>query len=186
MAVYLALFRGINVSGYNIIKMEHLRKLMADNGYTNVQTYIQSGNVVFATEENSKDKIANAVQALLQKEYGYTIEVFILNEADLTAIIDNNPYTDNAPEPSGKKKYHVVFLSDKASDEGINKLNEFNRSDDEFTVIDKVMYLKLAQSAADSKLTNALIENKLDKCKATTRNWNTTLKMLDMMQKHKL
>ncbi|KAF2516294.1 DUF1697 domain-containing protein [Flavobacterium salilacus subsp. salilacus] len=182
MPVYLALFRGINVSGHNIIKMEHLRNLMIANGYINVETYIQSGNVVFETDETDKAKIAHGMQLLLYKEYGYDVTIFILNEADLINAIDNNPYTDKVPEPSGKKKYHVVFLSNEATNEGLDKMKKYNRSDDVFTAVGKVMYLKLAQSAAESKLTNPFIEGKLNNCKATTRNWNTTLKMLEMIQ----
>ncbi|AXG74423.1 DUF1697 domain-containing protein [Flavobacterium arcticum] len=184
MPVYLALFRGINVSGHNIIKMEHLRKLMEANGYINVETYIQSGNVVFETDETDKAKVAYNIQLLLYKEYGYDVVIFIYDETDLIKAIDNNPYTDRVPEPSGPKKYFVVFLSEEPSVAGIDQVKKYNRSDDVFKVVDSVMYLKLAQSAADSKLTSTFIENKT-KLKATTRNWNTTLKMLEMLQARK-
>ncbi|OIQ15381.1 MAG: hypothetical protein BM557_11475 [Flavobacterium sp. MedPE-SWcel] len=185
MPVYVALFRAVNVSGHNIIKMEHLRKLMTANGYKNVETYIQSGNVVFETDEINKAKIAHDIKLLLYKEYGYDVVVFLYDEADLTKAIDNNPYTDKTPEPSGPKKYFVVFLSDEPTIAGIDKVNKYNRSDDVFKIIDKVMYMKLSQSAADSKLTNSFIENKFNNCKTTTRNWNTTLKMLIMIQSRK-
>lgn len=181
MPVYAALFRAVNVSGHNVIKMEYLRKLMEANGFLNVETYIQSGNVVFETPETDKGKIARDIEVLLYKEYGYDVGMFILDKAELAKAIENNPYTGKEPEPSGVKKYFVAFLSDEVSREGIDKMNKYNRSDDVFKAIGKVMYLKLSQSAADSKLSNAFIEAKLN-CKATTRNWNTTLKILDMME----
>ncbi|MFL9843414.1 DUF1697 domain-containing protein [Flavobacterium rhizosphaerae] len=180
MPKYLALFRAVNVSGHNIIKMEHLRKLMENNGFKNVATYIQSGNVVFETDETNKAKIAKNLEVLLYKEYGHDVFIFILDKADLEKVIDSNPYTTREPEPSGIKKFFVCFLAGDVSPQGIDQMNKFNRSDDVYKAIGNILYLKLSQSAADSKLTNSFIEGKL-KLKATTRNWNTTLKLLEML-----
>lgn len=181
MPVYLALLRAVNVSGHNVIKMEHLRQLMTANGFANVNTYIQSGNVVFETPETDKGRIARSIEVLLYKEYGHDVGMFILDKAELETVINNNPYTGREPEPSGVKKYFVAFLDKEASREGLDKMNKFNRGDDVFKAKGRAMYLKLAQSAADSKLSNAFIEAKLA-AKATTRNWNTTLKLLEMME----
>lgn len=181
MNVYLALFRGINVSGHNLIKMEPLKKLMEANGYNNVETYIQSGNVVFESSEADKQKISKDLENLMYKEYGYNVVIFIIDEKMLTAAINNNPYCGMEPEGQGTKKYFVAFLSDIPKSDGLDKLKKYHRGDDEYKIINNVMYLKLAGSAADSKLTNVFIENKLN-VKSTTRNWNTTLKMLELMQ----
>ena len=181
MPSYLALFRAVNVSGHNIIKMEHLRKLMEANGFKNVATYIQSGNVVFTIDETDKGKVSRALEVLLYKEYGYDVFSFILDEADLIKAIDNNPYTSREPEPSGIKKYFVAFLAGEATTQGLDQMRKFNRGDDAFTAVGSNMYLKLTQSAADSKLSNSFIEAKMG-LKSTTRNWNTTLKLLEMLQ----
>lgn len=181
MPAYLALFRAVNVSGHNIIKMEHLRKVMEGEGYKNVATYIQSGNVVFTTGETDKAKIKREIETLLYKEYGHDVFNFILDEAELQKAIDNNPYTDPQPEPSGIKKYFVAFLSGDTTPQGLDQMKKYNRSDDEFKAIGNILYLKLSQSAADSKLTNSFIESKLG-LKSTTRNWNTTLKLLEMLK----
>jgi len=181
MPVYLALFRGINVSGHNLIKMEALKKLMHEEGYINVETYIQSGNVVFESPENNRDKIAKDLEILMYREYGHNVVIFILEEPDLIKVIKNNPYTGPEPEGQGVKKFFVAFLSGKPTEAGIDQLKKYNRGDDVFKVVDNALYLKLAASAADSKLTNVFIENKMN-IKATTRNWNTTLKMLEMLQ----
>jgi len=181
MPVYLALFRGINVSGHNMIKMDALKKLMEAEGYNNVETYIQSGNVVFEHEETNRDKIAKDLEILMYKEYGHNVVIFILQEADLAKIIDNNPYAKREPEGQGIKKLFVAFLNGKPNEAGIDQLKKYNRGDDVFKVVDNALYLKLATSAADSKLTNVFIENKMN-IKATTRNWNTTLKMLEMLE----
>jgi uncharacterized protein (DUF1697 family) len=181
MPVYLALFRGINVSGHNMIKMDALKKLMEAEGYNNVETYIQSGNVVFEHEETNRDKIAKDLEILMYKEYGHNVVIFILQAADLAKIIDNNPYANRNPEGQGVKKLFVAFLNGKPTEAGIDQLKKYNRSDDVFKVVENALYLKLATSAADSKLTNVFIENKMN-IKATTRNWNTTLKMLEMLE----
>lgn len=180
MPSYLALFRAVNVSGHNIIKMEHLRKLMEDNGFKNVATYIQSGNVVFDIDETDKGKIGRSIEVLLYKEYGHDVFTFLLDRADVQKAIDNNTYTKPEPEPSGVKKYFVTFLSGDATTQGLDQMKKYNRSDDEFKAVGNVLYLKLSQSAADSKLNNSFIEGKLG-LKSTTRNWNTTLKMLEML-----
>lgn len=184
MPSYLALFRAVNVSGHNIIKMEHLRKLMEASGYTNVATYIQSGNVVFDAEETDKGKVGRAIEVLLYKEYGHDVFTFILDEADLIKVIDSNPYTGREPEPSGIKKYFVTFLAGEATTQGLDQMRKFNRGDDDFKAVGSNIYLKLTQSAADSKLSNSFIEAKMS-LKSTTRNWNTTLKLLELLQERK-
>jgi uncharacterized protein (DUF1697 family) len=181
MQKYLALFRAVNVSGHNIIKMEHLRKLMEAEGYKNVQTYIQSGNVVFETTEKDKAKIKRDIEVLLYREYGHDVFNFILDANELQKAVANNPYTGAEPEPSGIKKYFVAFLSDDATQQGNDQLKKFNKSDDEFKTVGNILYLKLSQSAADSKFSNSFIEGKLG-VKSTTRNWNTTLKLLEMLK----
>ena len=181
MPAYLALFRAVNVSGHNIIKMEHLRKLMETEGYKNVATYIQSGNVIFTTDETDKAKIKREIETLLYREYGHDVFNFIVDEAELQKAIDNNPYTKAEPEPQGVKKYFVTFLSGEATTQGLDQMKKYNRSDDEFKAIGSVLYLKLSRSAADSKLTNSFIESKMN-LKSTTRNWNTTLKLLEMLK----
>ncbi len=104
-----------------------------------------------------------------------------MDEAELQKAIDNNPYTKAEPEPQGVKKYFVTFLSGEATTQGLDQMKKYNRSDDEFKAIGSVMYLKLSRSAADSKLTNSFIESKMN-LKSTTRNWNTTLKLLEMLK----
>jgi len=182
MYTYLALFRGINVSGHNMIKMEPLKKLLEANGFIKVETYIQSGNVVFNSPEENEAKLARNLENLMYKEYGYNILIFVLNTDILTSVITGNPYTTAIPEGQGAKKYHVVFLSDNPHPDGVARLKKYYNGNDEYAFANKVMYLKLEASAADSKLTNTFLEGKLG-VKATTRNWNTTLKVLEMMHK---
>lgn len=185
MHSYLALLRGINVSGKKIIKMENLRKLMEAAGYCKVKTYIQSGNVIFTSTEKSKEKMSKAIEELLDQQYGFDVSVFVVDKKDLDKAVDNNPFTDGKiPEESGTKKMYVTFLSEIPSEEGMEKLRQSPIGDDVIELYENILYFKLATGAADSKLSNNLIESKL-KLKATTRNWNTTLKLLELVENSK-
>jgi uncharacterized protein (DUF1697 family) len=182
MPVYLALLRGINVSGKKIIKMEDLRKLMATAGFENIKTYIQSGNVIFESPEKNKSKLARSLEFLIEQHYGFDVSVFVVDIEALEKAIDNNPFDNGrVEEEAGLKKIYVTFLSEKPSEENFQKLKQGPIGNDLIELIDTILYFKLESKASDSKLSNNLIESKL-KVRATTRNWNTTLKLLSLMK----
>lgn len=182
MPIYMALLRGINVSGKKIIKMKDLRSLMSELGYTNVKTYIQSGNVIFTSNGKAKDKLAKTIEAAIEKQYCFDVSVFVTDFNEVKKAVDNNPYTQGREEePAGFKKLYVTFLSEVPSEENIKRLLEVPIGDDMIEIKDNILYFKLESKVSDSKLSNNLIESKL-KVRATTRNWNTTLNLLSMMQ----
>lgn len=181
MALYLALFRGINVSGKKIIKMEDLRNLMVSAGYKNVKTYIQSGNVIFESAEKSKTKIAASIEALVSKQYGFDVVIFVTDIKDVNRAVDNNPFANKGEPEEGTKKLYVTFLSEKPTEENMEKLRQAPIGEDIIEFRDDILYFKLISKASESKLSNSLIESKL-KVRATTRNWNTTLKLQSMME----
>ena len=181
MALYLALFRGINVSGKKIIKMEDLRKHMDTAGYKNVNTYIQSGNVIFESDETSKSKIAAAIETMIEKQYGFEVVVFVVDMDDVNRAVANNPFAKKGELEEGTKKLYVTFLSEKPSVENMEKLQQAPIGEDIIELKGDILYFKLVSKASESKLSNNLIESKL-KVRATTRNWNTTLKLQGMME----
>jgi uncharacterized protein (DUF1697 family) len=182
MFTYLALLRGINVSGKKIIKMEDLRKLMGDAGYINVKTYIQSGNIIFESAEKPKDKLAKSIEAMIEKQYGFDVTVFVTDKKSVERAINNNPFIEGREEEApGFKKLYVTFLSEVPSQENMEKLRQAPIGNDLIELADDILYFKMESKASDSKLSNTLIESKL-KLRATTRNWNTTLKLLSMME----
>ncbi|RZJ31896.1 MAG: DUF1697 domain-containing protein [Flavobacterium sp.] len=182
MKTHLALLRGINVSGQKLIKMEDLRKLMADAGFENVSTYIQSGNIIFEGRETSKAKVAEAIKALIKENYGWDVGVLMLNHSDLKKAIDGNPFLKD--KNVDLKQLYVTFLSDNPTTENIEKFATANTENDVAVISGDVMYLKYFHGAGKTKLTNALIENKL-KLVATTRNWNTTLKLMELLEERR-
>ena len=87
MKTYIALLRGINVSGKNIIKMTELKQLFLNEGFKNVTTYIQSGNVVFNTTENSKIKLEQLISIAIKNQFGYNINLLILTNKELETVL---------------------------------------------------------------------------------------------------
>lgn len=182
MPIYLALLRGINVSGKKIIKMEDLRELMTSADFKNVKTYIQSGNVIFDSSEKAKDKVAKAIEVLIEQHYGFDVSVFIINKKDLEEAVNSNPFVEGrVEEEAGFKKIYVTFLSEKPTEENFEKLKQAPIGNDLIEIVDNILYFQLESKASDSKLSNSLIESKL-KVRATTRNWNTTIKLLFLME----
>lgn len=184
MNTYLALLRGINVSGKKIIKMEALRMLFEREGFTDVKTHIQSGNVIFRTKPTSKQQLASQIEKMIHTEYGFDVTVFVLEEKQLEKAIDNMPFVGGRePEGAGSKKLYVTFLSEIPAKENFEKLMQAPIGDDLIELENDVLYFKLESKASESKLSNNLIENKL-KVKATTRNWNVALKLFDLLRNH--
>ncbi len=174
--------RGINVSGQKLIKMEDLRELMKSAGFENVQTYIQSGNIVFDSKETSKEKTGGKIKELIKGKYGWDVGILMLDHADLAKAIKENPFLKE--KDVNLKQVYVAFLSEEPKTENIEKFAAANVENDVAVIDGTVMYLKYFHGAGKTKLTNALIENKL-KVTATTRNWNTTLKLMDMLDARK-
>lgn len=105
MKTYIALFRGINVGGRNILPMKDLVKILEDLGCSKVRTYIQSGNVVFNTEEDKRDKLAVNISEAIADRYKFKPKVLLLEAAELETAIKNNPFDTDAG-----KALHFFFL----------------------------------------------------------------------------
>src|SRR5579862_9585990 len=107
MATHVALLRGINVGGRNKVPMAELREVVSSLGHTGVTTYIQSGNVLFSTEETDNAKLAAALEAEIEERFGLWSSVVVLSRDELAQVVAANPYPDE-PDP---RLVHVVFLN---------------------------------------------------------------------------
>lgn len=175
--IYIALLRGINVGGHKIVKMEALRKVLADNGFDAVKTYIQSGNIILKASKSNAEKLAEKISHLIENEFGFLVPVIVLELQLLKDVIAHNPFlTEKYKDES---YLHATFLSDNPSTVVIEEIVANNQDDDELMVGEKVLYLYCPNSYSKSKLTNAFLEKKL-KLHTTTRNWRTTLKLLEI------
>jgi uncharacterized protein (DUF1697 family) len=180
MKSYVALLRGINVSGQKLIKMETLRKVMEDFGFQNVKTYIQSGNVLFdATGNPTPEVLEKQIHDLIETHFGFDVSVVVTDKEMLQWISVNNPYLKE--KDIDLKKLYITFLGSEPVKENIESLRNANFEPDEIIIDGRVVFMKYNNPVGNSKLNNKLIENKL-KVTATARNWNTTLKLLSLFE----
>lgn len=170
---FIVLLRGINVSGKNKLSMAELRELLNELEFKNVQTYIQSGNIILNSEE-SKTTICKKIKDGIKTKFGYDVPVIAKTVSEWKKAIKNYPFPINNP-----KIVAFVFLDKKTSETNI-EANGLN--DDEYQIDNDMVYLYCPSTFARTKLSNNLIERKL-KVTATTRNLRTTLKLLELAEK---
>lgn len=172
---YIALLRGINVSGQKIIKIDELSKLFEDLGFKNVKTYIQSGNVVFNSKIESSEKIVKSVEKKIKEVFSFDVTVIIRTGDEFRKIIQTNPFL----KTKLVDKLYVTFVSNIIDNKYLEKLHKYKSESEEFRLIGKEIYLYYPDGYGRTKLTNNIIESKLG-VKATTRNWNTVNKLFEM------
>lgn len=176
MDPFIALLRGMNVSGKNLLKMVDLKQLLIAIGFTEVVTYIQSGNIVFKTEETNTSKIADHIYYAIKEKFGYEIKVLVLTKNELYKAFNSNPFLNSKDEDI--TKLCITFLSNSPYLENVPKIEEINsNTEDTFFIKGKLVYLKCPNGFGRTKLTNNLFERKL-KVDATTRNWKTITKLI--------
>jgi uncharacterized protein (DUF1697 family) len=171
----VALLRGINVGGKNILPMKALVEIFRQSGAEDVKTYIQSGNVVF--RHAHPDKVAAKVRAQIAEQFSLKVPVVIRSAAEIAATLSANPYLQQGIDPSW---LHVMFLADQPSAELIARLDPTRSSPDEFTLIGRDLYLHLPNGAAKTRLTATYFDSTL-KTTGTQRNWRTVVTLSDMM-----
>lgn len=174
---YIALLRGINVSGQKIIKMADLKLLFEALNFTDVITYIQSGNIIFNSEENDKNKIIQVIKDGIFKKFGHEVKVIVKEPDELDYILKNNPFINGRNiEP---EKLAVVFLSNPPDKSNIKMLSEYDYPPEEYIIDEDILYYHSPNGFGRAKMSNNFFENKL-KTEATTRNWKTVNKLLEI------
>ncbi len=176
MDVWVALMRGVNVGGRNLIGMEHLAGIFRDCGCRDVKTYIQSGNVLFRSSPAVAPRIAEKVTEAIASRSGLTVPVLLRTPSDLDRIARRNPYVATGIDP---KFLHVAFLMRPASKAAIASLDPDRSPPDEFVVRGGEIYLRCPNGIGKSKLTTQYFDSKLGTA-STVRNWNTVLKLGDL------
>ena len=171
---HLALLRGINVGGNNIIKMSDLKTCFEEMGLTNVVTYIQSGNVLFDSNETNQLQLTQQIEKALSERFGYSSKVVLLSQQALIQVINT------APEGFGvlleQYRYDVIFLKQPlSSEEALSKIKT-KEGVDFVTAGDGVLYFsRLSAMSGQSQMTK-MIGTAIYK-EMTIRNWNTTTKL---------
>ncbi len=174
MQTYISMLRGINVSGSKKIKMVELKALYEKLKFKEVQTFIQSGNVIFKSKK-SEAAIIKTIYDGLKKEWNYDVTIILKTPDEIQKIISNNPYLKE--QDADIKKLYVTFLEKLPTNDSLDVLKEFPSGKDQFAVIGKEIYVFYDESLSNSKIHNNFFERKL-KVGATTRNWNSLNRML--------
>jgi len=159
--------------------MDALKKALESIGFTNVVTYIQSGNVFVTTAEESPTKVGFLIKQEIFKSFGHDVPVIVLGKDDLQACLDRNLFLNDAE--IDLKKLYVSFISSELPENMITQLNLNFIKPDEIQLDGKRIYLKYDISPAKTKLDNKWIEKSMNVV-STTRNWNTVNKLLEMFR----
>lgn len=177
MAKYVALFRGINVGGKNIVPMAELRKELGERGLRNVETYIQSGNVVFEVAKKSLKDLTTLLEKSVEAKFGFRPQVLLLTSKELDDAIDQNPYKQATEDP---KSLHFYFLASTPKSPNKEKLLSLQDESESFELVKRVFYLHAPNGIGRSKL--AAAAERLLGVGATARNYRTVDKLASMLK----
>ncbi len=179
MTAFVSLFRGINVGGHHKISMAELKELHESLGLKDVLPYIQSGNVVFKSDDADLARLRRQIEDGFEKKFGFHVEVLIRTSAELREIIDKNPFQS---QPSKESKWVVVlFLAARPDDTAQETLLKTYGGPEELFFIGKEVYIYYPNGIGRSKLSLSFLEKKL-KTVGTARNWNTILQLQKLIQ----
>lgn len=176
MARHLALLRGINVGGKRSVPMPALKKVFEKAGCTNVETYIQSGNVVFGAPVASLAKLAEVLPKQMESAFGFPMPVVLRSASELAKVPTANPFLRAGVAP---ESLHVAFLRDVPTKAAVATLDPARSPGDTFAVVRADVFLHLPNGVARTKLTNAWLDSKLATV-STVRNWRTVLTLVEM------
>jgi uncharacterized protein (DUF1697 family) len=171
------MLRGINVSGQKIIKMAELAGLYESLKFADARTYIQSGNVVFKSDQSDPQKLELRIQETIERKFGFLVTVIIRTQNDLRKIIVRNPFIGSPEIDTGR--LHVTFLGSEPDRKLADLLTPDIRTKDEFKFIGREIYLYCPDGYGKTRLSNSYFEKQL-KVSATTRNWNTVNRLYEM------
>ena len=178
--VYIALLRGINIGPHKRMKMEKLRASCAALGFKNIQTYIQSGNIVCQAGKLSSDAAAKKIATQIVKDFGFPADVIARTGEEMKQIIMGNPLLQ-APSVDGSK-LHVVFLSETPAAESIKKLEAIVKAPDKVRHKGKEIYFYFPNGVSGSSIWKHNLDRVLG-ISGTMRNWRTVNTLYEMAGK---
>jgi uncharacterized protein (DUF1697 family) len=180
MAVVISMLRGVNVGGHNKIKMDALRALYESLGLRDPQTYIQSGNVVFRTEERDLVRLGKRIEDAIERKFAFRADVVLRTTSELRDAIRRNPFaTRRGVDPS---KLLVTFLAGDPDPEARSKVLRIKAEPEELRIDGLELYIYFPNGMARPKLSWTAIAKTL-KTSGTGRNWNTVRELLEIAEK---
>jgi uncharacterized protein (DUF1697 family) len=173
----IALLRGINVGRKNRMKMAELIECLETAALAEVRTYIQSGNICFRSAK-SCSKLEALIHEAICGAFGFDVPVMVREQSFFKALVDESPFCQRGEPKFEIAQLGVTLLGKKPATKAVKELAEL-KIDDEYVIAGDVIYLRLLSGFSKTKLTNNLLEKKLAVA-ATTRNWKTICKLIEM------
>lgn len=175
---YAALLRGINVGGSKKVPMAALRTLLTELGHGEVRTYLQSGNVAFTSAPDDEEALAGRLGRAIEEHFGFRVDVLVRDHHYLKAVADACPFPAASLEG---KQLHVTYLSEPVPASRLDSVEAASFAPEEFRIGDRALYLHTPEGLGRSKLAEALAKPAVTKgLIATTRNWNTVTKLVEL------
>lgn len=175
MTTWIALLRGVNVGTARRVPMARWRSMIEALGGTQVRTLLNSGNAVFESPAGTARHWADAIAASLASELGVRAPVIVISSIDLEAIVQGNPWADEVPDPS---RLLVIVAPDAAALQALAPIGALALAPDRFAIGARAAYLQCGTGLLNSPAAAALL-GKAGQA-VTTRNWRTTLKLLEL------
>jgi len=175
MTVMIAMLRGVNVLGRNQIKMDVLRTICAGLKFESAQTYVQSGNVVFATPERNLSAVAKRLEDAIEKELGFRPAVVLRTAAEMRQVLARNPFAARDLDGS---KFAVTFFAQPLTPETRKQIETSQVGPEEIHAHPRELYIYFPDGIGRSKLPAVI--DRLTKKTGTARNWNSVTKMMEM------
>jgi uncharacterized protein (DUF1697 family) len=174
MPRYIAFLRAINVGGHNTVKMDFLRHLFESLSFSNVETFIASGNIVFETTLRNAQALAREIDNSLREALGYEVATFIRTVAELATVANYKPFSQS--DLDGAAALNIAFLADGLDDKSSQKLMALRTDIDDFHVHGREIYWLCRKKQSGSKISNAVLEKTLGQ-KSTLRGASTVKKL---------
>ncbi len=176
---YLAILRGINVSGQKKIKMVDLKILFESFDLQNIETYIQTGNVIFESTSIEIPELQHKIESAITQRFGFEVPVQIRTQEEIKTIVDRCPFNLVDPEIDGTRVL-VTFLNAIPSSKDATIVQEYVLPPEQLILIEREVYLHCPNGYGRSKLSNTFLEKKFGVL-ATTRNWKSVTKLNELL-----
>ncbi len=174
MNSYIALLRGINVGGHKKILMADLKLLFEKLKFKNVQTYIQSGNVIFHSTESNSGKLEKMIKNQILVDYGFEVPILVKTPSEIKSILNECPFKEEKKENS-----YFTLLHPSPEDELIELTNKISYPNEEFLVTKSCVYFYSSTGYGNVKCNNNFFEKKLG-VSSSSRNFRTLSKLIEL------
>lgn len=177
MKTWICLLRGVNVGGNNKLPMKALASELEALGFSDVRTYIQSGNVVFRGPSQKPENLAAVIRGAILGKFGFEPSVLVIEAGEIAKSAAANPFAESTGESEGRT-VHMFFLCQVPKESPRDRLEKVRIPSERWQLIGKVLYLHAPEGFGTSKL--ATQAERILGVPATARNWRTVTALLEM------